>query len=73
MPGWSVVMKKESRSRRILSTEEDNALGQEASTDDMQVITNIEPQRGGCRDNVPVDEGSTQQTNGRRRRRNEPC
>jgi hypothetical protein len=71
MPGWSVVMKKETRSRRILSTQEDNALGQEASTDDMQVMTNFEPQRVGWRENVAVDEVSTQQANGRRRSRNE--
>lgn len=34
MPGWCVVLKKDSRGRRINSTESDNALGQEESSGD---------------------------------------
>jgi hypothetical protein len=67
MPGWSVVLKKETRSRRILSTEEEHALGQEGSSDDMQVLASAESHRGVPRENVAVDEDPARPTNGRRR------
>lgn len=71
MPGWSVVMKKETRSRRIGSTEVEQALGQEGSSDDVQVLTDMELQMTALRDNTAADEPNAQQSIGRRRGRNE--
>lgn len=48
MPGWSVVLKKETRSRRINSTEDEHGLGQDGGRDDMQVFTNMDLQGGGA-------------------------
>lgn len=46
MPGWSVVLKKKTRSRRINSTEDEHGLGQDGGRDDMQVFTNMDLQGG---------------------------
>ena len=71
MPGWSVVMKKENRSRRMCSTDVEQALGQEGSSDDVQVLTDMEVQVTALRDNNAADELYAQQTIGRRRSWNE--
>lgn len=47
MPGWSVVVKKESRGRRIKPNEDDYGLGLEPSTDDLQVLTDMDSTTGG--------------------------
>ena len=41
-PGWSVVLQKEARGRRIQSTEEDLCIGQEESSGDRDVFTAME-------------------------------
>ena len=56
MPGWSVVLKKEARGRRIGSTEEEHGLGQEASRDDLLVLSNSQSQGRGAVDGVVRDE-----------------
>jgi hypothetical protein len=71
MPGWSVVMKKETRSRRISPTEVEQALGQEGSSDDVQMLTDMELQMTALRDNTAADEPYAQQSTGRRRSRND--
>jgi hypothetical protein len=68
MPGWSVVLKKEARGRRINSTEVDHGLGQEPSMDDLQVLTNMEPQARRRGDGFGGDEASERQSGNRRRR-----
>ena len=68
MPGWSVVVKKEARGRRIKSTEDDYGLGQEASADDLQVLQTMEFQRGVGGEGIGSEEAGDQPT-GRRRRR----
>ena len=70
MPGWSVVMKKESRSRRINSMEDEHGLGTEGSRDDLEVITNMQSQRLGPSSNSnAVAEIAVRPSNGRRRNR----
>lgn len=71
MPGWSVVLKKESRCRRINSTEEEHGLGQEGSRDDLEVITNMVSQGLGGGGAIAGAEAAVQPTNGRRRYRHE--
>ena len=56
MPGWSVVLKKEARGRRIGSTEEEHGLGQEASIDDLLVLLNSPSQGREATDDVVWDE-----------------
>lgn len=73
MSGWSVVMKKETRSRRISSTEMEHALGQEGSSDDVQVLRDMELPQTALRENIAADMSNTQQSIGRRRSRNEDC
>lgn len=41
-PGWFVVLKKEARGRRIHSKETEHALGQEESTRDRQLFSEME-------------------------------
>ena len=72
MPGWSVVLKKESRSRRINSTKEDHGLGQEGSSGDLHAFTNVEPVGMGLRDEITGDEAAVCRSNGRRRIRDDP-
>ena len=50
MPGWVVVMKKEARGRRIISTEMDHILGQEESQGDREALLHIEVARRERRD-----------------------
>ena len=66
MPGWSVVLKKETRGRRINSTEDEHGLGQDGGRDDMQVFTNMDLQGGGT-DAIAGDEVAARPSNGRRR------
>lgn len=68
MPEWSVVLKKEARGRRITSTEEDHGLGQEGSTDDIRVLTNLESQKRGRGNKIGDDETAASQSIMRRRR-----
>lgn len=71
MRGWSVVLKKETRSRRIGNTEEEHGLGQEECRDDMLVLRNMEIRGGGASDEVGGHEAPLRQTSGRRRNWNE--
>ena len=71
MPGWSVVLKKEARGRRIGSMEEDHVLGQEGSTDDLQVLTSVESEGGRRGDYLAGEETSATPGLSRRRRRND--
>ena len=66
MPGWYVVLKKEARGRRIGSTEEEHGLGQEASRDDLQVMSNMASQGRGPGDDVVQDESDIMASNRRR-------
>lgn len=68
MPEWSAVLKKEARGRRITSTEEDHGLGQEGSTDDIRVLTNLESQKRGRGNKIGDDETAASQSILRRRR-----
>lgn len=45
MPGWSVVLKKEARGRRITSTETEHCLGQEESSGDMDLLPGMQRER----------------------------
>ena len=56
-PGWSVVLQKEARGRRITSNEEDQHLGQEESSGDRDVFTPLGGQRreAGDENDVFVD------------------
>lgn len=69
MPGWSVVLKKESRSRRINSMEDDHSLGQEGSDDDLNVFANMESPNLARGEELAGDERNVRQTSGRRRNR----
>jgi hypothetical protein len=44
-PGWSVVLQKEARGRRMNCTEEDLRIGQEESSGDRDVFTAMEGER----------------------------
>lgn len=44
-PGWSVVVKKEARGRRIGCSEDEHCLGQEESSGDREVFTAMEGDR----------------------------
>ena len=70
MPGWSVVLKKESRSRRINSTEQDHSLGQEGSADDLQVLANMESPRMTLAEDIGREGTPIHERNGRRRNGN---
>lgn len=71
MTGWSVVLQKENRSKRINSTEEEHGLGQEVCSDDLEVFRTVEPQRRGPADSIGRDQDDVRQSNGRRRNWNE--
>ena len=66
-PGWSVVMKKEARGRRITTTELDLALGQEETHGDRGVFIEMETERRErANDNVGAC-AMEEEFNGRRR------
>lgn len=44
-PGWSVVLQKEARGRRIQPTDEDLCIGQEESAADRDVFTSLGGER----------------------------
>lgn len=44
-PGWSVVLQKEARGRRVNCTEEDLRIGQEESSGDRDAFTAMEGDR----------------------------
>jgi len=67
-PGWSVVLKKDARSRRINSTEEEHVLGQEGSREDFQVISNMDSRRMHVGDDRGRGDTGTQRCPRRRRR-----
>lgn len=71
MPGWSVVLKKENRSRRLYSTEDDHGLGQEECRDDLEVFADMVSQGMASGDNVGNDGVAVVHSNGRRRPWNE--
>lgn len=66
MPGWSVVLKKEPRSRRISSIEDEHGLNEEVCSDDLQLFLNMDPHGSGSSDNNADDEAGMRQSNGRR-------
>ena len=68
-PGWSVVLKKDARGRRISSTEEDHVLGQEGSREDFQVLSSIHSQGSGGGDDRGRGDNGIGRGNRRRRRR----
>ena len=45
MPGWSVVLKKEARGKRITPTETEHCLGVEESSGDMDLFTPMQRER----------------------------
>lgn len=45
LPGWSVVLKKEARGRRITSTEMEHCLGQEESSGDLDAFPDLQRDR----------------------------
>lgn len=56
MPGWSVVLKKEARGRRITSSGVEHGLGQEESSGDRPILPAMEMERGEAGDdNIAVD------------------
>ena len=59
-PGWSVVLQKEARGRRITSQGEEHYLGQEESSADRDVFTAMEGDRGEAGDENDIDNGSGQ-------------
>ena len=59
-PGWSVVLKKEARGRRITSTGEEYCLGQEESSGDWDVFTLMEGERREAGDENHVVDGTQQ-------------
>jgi hypothetical protein len=71
MTGWSVVMQKESRNKRVNCTEEEHGLGQEVCSDDLQMFMNMELHRRETVDNIAGDEVNVRQSSGRRRNWNE--
>lgn len=65
-PGWSVVLKKEARGRRVSSTEVEHSIGQEESSGDRDVFTSMEGDRREAGDENDVADVASPQ--GRRRR-----
>lgn len=67
MPGWSVVLLKEARGRRITADGVDQSLGQEESSGDHDAFTavGVETREGGD-ENMPI-EATEQPRRGRRR------
>jgi hypothetical protein len=57
-PGWSVVLQKEARGRRITSMGVENCLGQEESAGDRDVFTIMEGERREAGDENDVVQGT---------------
>lgn len=57
-PGWSVVLQKEARGRRVSSTEVEYSLGQEESSGDRDVFTSMEGDRREAGDENDVVDGT---------------
>jgi hypothetical protein len=57
-PGWSVVLKKEARERRMSSMGEELSLGQEESSGDRDVFTLMEGERREAGDENHVMDGT---------------
>lgn len=68
-PGWSVVLQKEARGRRISPKDEDHCLGQEESSGDRDVFTMMELQRVEVGDENEVFVDTRPGRRGRQRRR----
>ena len=66
-PGWSVVLKKEARGKRIHSTELDHVLGQEESHGDREVLSEMSAERGESGDGHVSAQALEVGRNGRRR------
>lgn len=65
-PGWSVVLKKEARAKRIASTGVEHCLGQEESSADRDVFTAMEGDRREASDeNDIVEDTHARRTGGR--------
>lgn len=65
-PGWSVVLQKEARGRRISSIELELCLGQEESTADRDVFTMMHGERREAGDENEVGFGTHPRRRGRR-------
>lgn len=68
-PGWSVVLQKEARGRRIISKEDEHCLGQEESSGDRDVFTALVGERQEAGD----ENESMNGTQPRRRERQTSC
>lgn len=69
MPGWSVVLLKEARGRRITSNGAEQSLGQEESTGDRDVFVAMQGEpREGVDESEPVRGDLERRQGGRRRR-----
>jgi hypothetical protein len=68
-PGWSIVLQKEARGRRISSTEEDLCIGLEESNADRDVFTTMGgSRRDHGRENEEIDVARTFNSRTRARR-----
>lgn len=65
-PGWSVVLKKEARGRRISSIGEEYCLGQEESSGDRDVFTVLAGDRREAGDENVVMDGTHAERRGDR-------
>lgn len=68
-PGWSVVIQKEARGRRISSKEDEHCLGQEESSGDREIFSAMVGERWEAGDSNEVFSG----TQLRRRERQPSC
>jgi hypothetical protein len=66
--GWSVVLKKEARGRRVSSTGLEHCLGQEESRGDRDVFTSMEGERREAGDENEIVGGARGGGRGRRPR-----
>lgn len=68
MPGWSVVLLKEARGRRITSNGAEQSLGQEESSGDRDVFRDLQQDmREGVDESANIGVESQRRTRGRRR------
>lgn len=67
MPGWSVVLKKEARGKRIASTGFEHGLGQEESSGDRAILPGMEMEWGEAGDENIVSDGAQHPRSERRR------
>lgn len=70
MPGWCVVLKKESRGRRIIPSEVEYGLGQEESRIEREALREMGQQERDPASNSMGTERPQRQMIGRRRNRN---